>query len=289
MLERFTETLRTASEPGWSHAVQHQFVQQLIIGAVPDAVMARYLIQDHRFLDSFLVLLGAALASADTFAARLRFGRFIGMVSAEENTYFLRAFEALGVTEARRAADPDTQATWGSRRSCTKRQTRAVMRLRFRSSLWPNGSISIGPPEHRSRCRTTSYTPSGSRCTTIPIFGGSLVFCVRNWIALARLRRVCVATSVIALSASNFLSLKPPIRLEFLLRISALFRQNKRTWKIHGCNRLSCQGADGRLRGTDGSNPVPSSGESCKLPNQGGPPSAGPLFPTPRPRTTIRS
>src|SRR5215469_12237009 len=113
MPERFTETLRTASEPGWSHAVQHQFVQQLIIGAVPDAVMARYLIQDHRFLDSFLVLLGAALASADTFAARLRFGRFIGMVSAEENTYFLRAFEALGVAEARRAADPNTQATMG--------------------------------------------------------------------------------------------------------------------------------------------------------------------------------
>ena len=67
-------------------------------------ILARYLIQDHRFLDSFLVLLGAALANADTFAARLRFGRFIGMVSAEENTYFLRAFEALGVTETRRAA-----------------------------------------------------------------------------------------------------------------------------------------------------------------------------------------
>jgi thiaminase (transcriptional activator TenA) len=63
--------------------------------------------------DSFLVLLGAALASADTFAARLRFGRFIGMVSAEENTYFLRAFEALGVTETRRAADSDTRPTIG--------------------------------------------------------------------------------------------------------------------------------------------------------------------------------
>jgi thiaminase (transcriptional activator TenA) len=91
--------------------VQHRFVNELFAGAVLDAVMARYLIQDHRFLDSFLVLLGAALASADTFAARLRFGRFIGMVSAEENTYFLRAFEALGVTETRRAADPDTQPT----------------------------------------------------------------------------------------------------------------------------------------------------------------------------------
>ena len=88
MSERFTETLRAASEPGWSDAVGHRFVKKLFAGAVPDAVMARYLIQDHRFLDSFLTLLGAALASADTFAARLRFGRFIGMVSAEENTFF---------------------------------------------------------------------------------------------------------------------------------------------------------------------------------------------------------
>src|ERR1700747_244448 len=102
MSERFTEILRAASEPAWSDAVRHRFVNELFAGAVPNAVMARYLIQDHRFLDSFLILLGAALASADTFAARLRFGRFIGMVSAEKNTYFLRAFEALGVTETRR-------------------------------------------------------------------------------------------------------------------------------------------------------------------------------------------
>jgi thiaminase/transcriptional activator TenA len=113
MSERFTETLRAASEPGWSDAVGHRFVKELFTGAMPDAVMARYLIQDHRFLDSFLTLLGAVLATADTFAARLRFGRFIGMLSGEENTYFLRAFEALGVPEDRRAADPDTQATAG--------------------------------------------------------------------------------------------------------------------------------------------------------------------------------
>jgi thiaminase/transcriptional activator TenA len=113
MSERFTETLRADSEPGWSHAVGHRFVKELFTGAIPDAVMARYLIQDHRFLDSFLIMLGATLVSADTFEARLRLGRFIGMVSAEENTYFLRAFEALGVTEARRSADPDTQPTAG--------------------------------------------------------------------------------------------------------------------------------------------------------------------------------
>ena len=48
MPERFTETMRAASEAGWSHAVQHRFVNELFAGAVPDAVMARYLIQDHR-------------------------------------------------------------------------------------------------------------------------------------------------------------------------------------------------------------------------------------------------
>src|SRR5437588_10937743 len=111
--ERFTEALRAASEPGWSQAVGHRFVKKLFTGALPDAVMARYLIQDHRFLDSFLTLLGATLASADTFEARVRLGRFIGMVSGEENTFFLRAFEALGVTEDRRTADPDTQPTAG--------------------------------------------------------------------------------------------------------------------------------------------------------------------------------
>ena len=212
MPERFTETLRASSEAGWSQAVQYRFVNELFAGAVPDAVMARYLIQDHRFLDSFLILLGAALASADTFAARLRFGRFIGMVSAEENNYFLRAFEALGVTETRRAADPDTQPTIGFKRSCVKRQKLAAMRTRFRSSWWPNGCISIGPPARHSRYRTTSYTPSGSRCTTLRIFVGSSLSCARSWTVSARGAQICAATSFLALSRSNSPFSKPPIR-----------------------------------------------------------------------------
>src|SRR5215813_1759023 len=216
MPERFTETLRAASEAGWSHAVQHRFVNELFAGAVPDAVMARYLIQDHRFLDSFLVLLGAALASADTFAARLRFGRFIGMVSAEENTYFLRAFEALGVAETRRAADPIRSRPSASRRSCAKRRIRAATRPRFPSSWWPNGCISIGPPARRSRCRTTSYTPSGSRCTTIRIFVGSSISCARNSTVSARCTKIYAATCFLALWRSNSPFSKPPIRSEFL-------------------------------------------------------------------------
>jgi thiaminase/transcriptional activator TenA len=50
----------------------------------------RYLIQNHRFLDCFLTLLGPMLASAETFEAKLR---FISMVSVDDNIYFPRAFK----------------------------------------------------------------------------------------------------------------------------------------------------------------------------------------------------
>src|SRR5207302_8826128 len=79
------KTLRAASEPSWSHAVGHHFVKELF-GAVPDALMARYLVQEPPLPRQLLTLFGAALASADPFEPRLRFGRFIGMVSGEDNT-----------------------------------------------------------------------------------------------------------------------------------------------------------------------------------------------------------
>jgi hypothetical protein len=54
------------------------------------------------------------------------------MVSDEENTYFLRAFEALGVTELRRAADPDTQPTAGFKAIMLEAaQTRSYCRRAF--------------------------------------------------------------------------------------------------------------------------------------------------------------
>lgn len=113
MTERFSHSLRRQSEPTWSAAVGHRFVTQLCDGSLPDPIMVDYLVQDHRFLDSFLTLLGAAIATADTFDARLRFGRFAGMISSDENTYFLRAFEALDVSPAQRSAPADTVPTAG--------------------------------------------------------------------------------------------------------------------------------------------------------------------------------
>ncbi|MFT3875350.1 MAG: TenA family protein [Propioniciclava sp.] len=111
MTERFTDVLRRHNQDTWDQAVSHRFVTELFDGSIDDAVMAGYLVQDYRFLDSFLVLLGSAVASADALPPRLRLARFIGEIAGDENTYFLRAFEALGVSEEQRSEIPDTEPT----------------------------------------------------------------------------------------------------------------------------------------------------------------------------------
>lgn len=109
----FSATLQVENQENWSRTVEHRFVRELFDATIPGSVMATYLIQDYRFLDSFLALLGAAIATSDEFAARLHLGRFVGVVSGEENTYFLRAFEALGVSEEERQERPDSAPTAG--------------------------------------------------------------------------------------------------------------------------------------------------------------------------------
>src|SRR5215510_14441869 len=225
MPERFTETLRAASEACWSHAVQHRFVNELFAGAVPDAVMARYLIQDHRFLDSFLVLLGAAIASADTFAARLRFGRFIGMVSAEENTYFLRAFEALDVTEARRAADPDTQPTIGFKAimreaADTRSYAAALSVLVVAEWLYLDWASRAPQPLPTNFVHAEWITLHDN-----PGFRGFVDF-LRTELS-ARRTHIYAATSFRALSRANSPFSKPRIRPVSLLKTSARLRRDK--------------------------------------------------------------
>ncbi|WP_018155981.1 TenA family protein [Demetria terragena] len=109
----FTGDLRDANASTWEAAVTHRFVEELGAGTVPDVVMGRYLVQDHRFLDAFVGLLGAAVTTADTLVARLAFGRYLGVVCGGENDYFLRAFDALGISEDVRSATPDAPPTSG--------------------------------------------------------------------------------------------------------------------------------------------------------------------------------
>jgi thiaminase/transcriptional activator TenA len=112
---RPTEWLRDAAEPDWSAATGHAFALACNAGAVPPAVMRRYLVQDYQFIGAFVALLGRAIHTAPDLPARLPLGRFMGLLCSEENTYFLRAFDALGVSEALRRDPPLSDAARGFR------------------------------------------------------------------------------------------------------------------------------------------------------------------------------
>lgn len=95
--QNFSDWLREQCEPEWTAVVTHPFAMAITTGTVADDAMRRYLEQDFQFVDSFTALLGAAVAAADSFEARVPYGRFLGQVATtEEKTYFHRALEALG-------------------------------------------------------------------------------------------------------------------------------------------------------------------------------------------------
>ena len=105
---RFSDWLRARAAPAWAQAVGHRFTRELADDTLPDAVYARYLVQDYVFIDTLARLLGHGVASAPEMAAMSRLAGFLAALTSAENDYFLRAFEALGVAEAVwSAAEPD--------------------------------------------------------------------------------------------------------------------------------------------------------------------------------------
>jgi thiaminase (transcriptional activator TenA) len=110
-MSRFTEELRAGCVEDWNAARDHRFVAEIFKGEVPAQVMRRYLVQDYQFIDAFVSLLGMAIATADQFSSRIAFAQFVAMITSDENTYFVRAFDALDVPEGERTAPKLAQET----------------------------------------------------------------------------------------------------------------------------------------------------------------------------------
>ena len=98
----FSQMLKTQNQAAWDACVHHRFIAEMMAGTLDDAVLRRYLVQDYQFINRFVALLGAAIASADVFAPRVTLSQFAAMITSDENTYFIRSFDALGVAEADR-------------------------------------------------------------------------------------------------------------------------------------------------------------------------------------------
>jgi thiaminase (transcriptional activator TenA) len=107
----FSEELRQTTADQWDRVVTHRFSTELAEGTIDHTVLARYLIQDHRFLDAFIVLLASMVASARCLADRIEGCQFLAVLTGKENTYFERSFAYLEVSNEDRLETPNADVT----------------------------------------------------------------------------------------------------------------------------------------------------------------------------------
>lgn len=102
--------LREMTRDAWQASIRHRFVDELLTGTLSDDVLAHYLVQDYQFIDAYTAMLGQACASAPTFASRLPYAEHLGVVAADEDTYFVDTFDELGVSADDRVSPTLTPA-----------------------------------------------------------------------------------------------------------------------------------------------------------------------------------
>lgn len=94
---RFTTWLRERSEPAWTNATTHRFTRELGADELADEVFRRYLVQDYSFLETLVGVFGYAVGDAPGMAAKAGHVEFLATLTADEDEYFTRSFDALGV------------------------------------------------------------------------------------------------------------------------------------------------------------------------------------------------
>jgi len=107
---RATELLKQSVLEDWNAATDHAFCKELADGSLPLDKMRWYLVQDYKFIDQFVRLLATAIAYAPTLKDGIPAAQFLGLLTSDENTYFLRSFEALEISEGAQNA-PDAPVT----------------------------------------------------------------------------------------------------------------------------------------------------------------------------------
>jgi thiaminase/transcriptional activator TenA len=111
--KRFTDTLREAAGDQWDRVINHKFTKELASGSIDRKVLKKYLIQDFRFLDAFVILLASMVANCRSLQDRIPGCQFLAIITGKENTYFERSFIALKCTAEEQGQIPDAPCAQG--------------------------------------------------------------------------------------------------------------------------------------------------------------------------------
>ncbi len=96
--KKLSEQLIENSKVHYYGAVNHLFVEEMVNGTLDREKFKKYLIQDYVFINSFVHLVSYILAYSETMYQKYRFSKFLAMITSDENGYFIRSFEELGVS-----------------------------------------------------------------------------------------------------------------------------------------------------------------------------------------------
>lgn len=96
---RFTDWLREAAEPSWSHAIHHRFTYEIAEDRLDPEVFKRYLVNEYAFVVTAATVLGYAIAQAPSMDEKARLAEALHSLTTDQRSYFLRTFTALGISQ----------------------------------------------------------------------------------------------------------------------------------------------------------------------------------------------
>lgn len=111
--QTLSEQLAGYAGEDWQQAINHSFTEQLGDDTLADDVYARYLVQDYAFIETLANMIARAIADAPVMPQKTALAGFLAALTSDENTYFLRSFEALGVAEGEYLHPPLTDTAKG--------------------------------------------------------------------------------------------------------------------------------------------------------------------------------
>jgi thiaminase (transcriptional activator TenA) len=105
----FALTLRADNDDLWEAMQRHRFVADILAGRLSPDVFRRYLILEHGFVETAILIFGHAMLKAPAFPQRRRLIGVLHSLAEDQLTYFARVFVALGL-EPQNAERPIPEA-----------------------------------------------------------------------------------------------------------------------------------------------------------------------------------
>jgi len=101
-METFSSFIKSSSSDAWDKATNHRFTKELMTDTLSDEVYKKYLIQDYIFIETLVTVIGKALTLAPGMESKKNWSAFLYAITSDENNYFLRSFDVLGITKEER-------------------------------------------------------------------------------------------------------------------------------------------------------------------------------------------